>query len=357
MSQQNEFVATVLQRGGSAFAGFAAADMLETRPEAGAGLGADPLALWKQWLTSRVEELAVAVSAGKPQIFAEQVRWAASLFKARSVPTENIKASLESLGRVLAHDLPENAQTLVNEYLATAVTALETIAADEPAEITADTDDGRLAASFLLALLEGDRQKAISTVHDAAANGWKLSDLYLRVLAPAQREVGRMWLNDEINVAEEHFATATTKMVMSQLAGQAEAQPHNGKTVVAAAVPDNQHDLGLQMVADVFELNGWRTISLGANVPVSDLVQATESFQADLLLISAALGKHLTNVRDTIRAIRQHDATRHIKILVGGTAFAGLADLAEEYGADGYAANAAEALELANRMVGLVSSS
>jgi methanogenic corrinoid protein MtbC1 len=175
----------------------------------------------------------------------------------------------------------------------------------------------------------------------------------LIVLAPAQREVGRMWLNDEINVAEEHFATATTKMVMSQLSGRAEPQARNGKTVVAASVPDNQHDLGLQMVADVFELHGWRTISLGANVPVPDLVHAVESFQADLLLISAALGKHLTTVRDTIGAMRHHDPTRNTKILVGGTAFAGLADLAEQYGADGHAANATEALDLANRMVGL----
>lgn len=357
MSQQNEFLATLLQRGGSAFAGFAAADMLETHPEAGTGLGADPLALWKQWLTSRVEELAVAISAGKPGIFAEQVRWAASLFAARSVPAANITSSLESLGKVLANELPETTHSTVKEYLSAAAAALDTAPPLEPAEITADTGEGRLAASYLLAILEGDRQKAISIIHDAAAKGWSLSDLYVRVLSPAQREVGRMWLNDEVNVAEEHFATATTKVVMSQLSGQAKAQAHNGKTVVAASVPENQHDLGLQMVADVFELNGWRTISLGANVPAPDLVQATESFQADLLLISAALGKHLTTVRDTISAIRQHDPTRHTKILVGGTAFAGLADLAKEYGADGYAANATEALQMGNKLVGLAVSS
>ena len=116
-----------------------------------------------------------------------------------------------------------------------------------------------------------------------------------------------MWLNDEINVAEEHLATATTKVVMSQLRGRGQAQPPNGKTVVAAAVPDNQHDVGIQMVADIFEMHGWRTISLGANVPTPDLVQATETFQADLLLISAALSRHLDAAHDTVRAIREHD--------------------------------------------------
>ena len=353
MPQPNEFLATLLQRGGSAFAGFAAAEMLEAQLVAAEGLGADPLALWKAWLSDRVEELAVAVSAGKPELFAEQVRWAASLFAARSVPVGNIETALESLRTVLAKELPENAYSVANDYLSNAVTALHEAGSRETAELAADTEEGKLAATYLLALLEGDRQKAIAIIHDAASEGWSVADLYLRVLAPAEREIGRMWLNDEINVAEEHLATATTKMVMSQLRGRGQAQPPNGKTVVAAAVPDNQHDVGIQMVADIFEMHGWRTISLGANVPTPDLVQSTETFQADLLLISAALSRHLDAVRDTVRAIRQHDPTKHTKILVGGAAFAGVTDLAEQYGADGYAADATEALQLGNRLVDL----
>jgi methanogenic corrinoid protein MtbC1 len=353
MRERHEFLATVLRRGSNAFAGFAAAEMLDAQPEAGAGLGPDPLALWKEWLVGRIEELAAAVSAGKPELFADQVRWAASLFRARSVPVANIQESLDYLRGVLAKELPENTLAVADEYLASAVSAVDKPSPAETGQLAVDTEEGKLAGSYLVAILEGDRRKAVSTVHDAARKGWNVFDLYLRVLAPAQREIGRMWLNDEINIAEEHFATATTKMVMSQLRAREQARSPNGKTVLAAAVRDNQHDVGLQMVADVFELDGWRTISLGANVPILDLVQSAEAFQADLLLVSAALGKHLPDVRDTIRAVRQHEPTRHAKILVGGTAFAGLADLAEQYGADGYAANATEALQLGNRLVGL----
>jgi methanogenic corrinoid protein MtbC1 len=317
------------------------------------GLGSDPLDLWRSWLEARVEELAVAVSAGRPDLFAEQVRWAASLFRARNVPVTSIQESLESLRRVLGAELPVNLRAVADDYFATALPTLEQPGPGQEAELAVDTEEGKLAASYLLALLEGDRRRATAIVSDAATQGWSVSDLYQKVLAPAQKEVGRMWLNDEINVAEEHLATATTKMVMSQLRGREEVQPFNGKTVLAAAVRDNQHDVGLQMVADLFEIHGWRTILLGANVPVTDLVQAAEAFRSDLLLLSAALGKHLPDVRNTIRAVRQYEPTRDTKILVGGTAFAGLADLAEQYGADGYAANATGALELGNRLVGL----
>ncbi|MFO7900020.1 MAG: cobalamin-dependent protein, partial [Planctomycetota bacterium] len=93
----------------------------------------------------------------------------------------------------------------------------------------------------------------------------------------------------EINVAEEHFASQTTKMVMAQLLLKAVPKPPNGKTILAAAAANNQHDIGLQAVADFFEMEGWRTIQLGANVPVDDLVKAVECFQVDLLALSAAL--------------------------------------------------------------------
>jgi methanogenic corrinoid protein MtbC1 len=107
------------------------------------------------------------------------------------------------------------------------------------------------------------------------------------------------------------------------------------------------------MIADIFETHGWRTISLGANVPIPDLVQAAEAFEADLLLISAALTNHLPALRDSIQAVRHHEPTRDVKILVGGAAFHNVEELASQFGADGYAADALEALDVGNRLVGV----
>jgi methanogenic corrinoid protein MtbC1 len=257
------------------------------------------------------------------------------------------------LGSVVARELPEDGQQVADDYVAKAVSSIVAKPDQDESDLRSDTPQGRLAASYLLAILEGDRQGAAKIVLDAAGDGWTIMDLYNQVLAPAQREVGRMWLKDEINVADEHLATATTKSVMSRLRGLASEEPVNGKTVVAAAVQNNQHDLGLLMVADVFELHGWRTIALGASLPIVDLIQATETHQADLLLISAALGSQLPAVRDTIRAVRANDATKQTKIIVGGPAFVGVADLATEYGADGYAADATEAVKLGNQLAGV----
>ncbi len=353
MPKPNEFLATLLKRGSHGFAGLAATELLDARPEAAAQIGTDPATLWTVWFAERVEELAVAVAAIKSGIFVHQVRWAVALFVARGVRITDLKAALESLRKVLQRELPPAMRGLVDEYLCGAFSAMDVDGLPQDEPLAADTDAGRLAASYLLALLQGDRRQAISTIQNAAASGWRVADLYSQILVPAQREVGRMWLTDEINVAEEHLATATTKMIMSQLRSRSDAPALNEKTVVAATVPEDQHDVGLQMVADFFEMNGWRTIPLGASVPTPDLLQAVEAFQADLLVLSASLSKHLLAVRDTIFAVHHYGPSKHVKILVGGPAFIGVTDLAERFGADGYAATASDAVQLGNHLVGL----
>ena len=162
-----------------------------------------------------------------------------------------------------------------------------------------------------------------------------------------------MWMTGEINVAEEHFASHTTKMVMGQLLSRAEFRPHNGKTMLAAAVAGNRHDIGLYAVADFFDMAGWRTIQLGADVPITDLTQAVECFDADLVALSATLSVQLERVRLTIQAIRAGRRGDLVKILVGGLAFANSDNLAVEMGADGYAANPDEAVRLGGDLVGL----
>ena len=99
-------------------------------------------------------------------------------------------------------------------------------------------------------------------------------DAYLRVLAPALREVGRMWLGDEVSVAEEHFATVVTQNVLARLAPLAPRRPRREHTMVAAAVEGCAHDLATRMIADFFEFDGWRAIPLGADVPAADVTAA-----------------------------------------------------------------------------------
>jgi len=354
MSQNGEFLARVLKAGARSYAAYASGELLDSRPEAKEGLRAEPFSAWQSWLAVRVEELAAAVAAEQTRLFTSQVHWAKAVLAARGVSVEHFRAALTALRRVLAKELPEQVQPLAARYLDEALAAFDERPVDVSARLLPDTPHGRLASTYLLALLEGDRRRASRVILDALDKPGDVRDVYRHVLLPAQEELGRMWLTGEINVAEEHFASHTTKMVMAQILSRAEFQAANGKTVLAAAVAGNRHEIGLSAVADFFEMAGWRTIQLGADVPIDDLVQAVEFFEVDLLALSASLNVQIETVRSTIRAVRSGRRGDVVKILVGGLAFLDAGDLAVEIGADGYAADPDKAVRLGGRLVGLV---
>ena len=351
MSQKNRLIAEILRRSARPLGAYAASELLAREPAAGAGFGADPHAGWQSILSGRVEELAAALSFSQPALFAAQVRWTKAVLAARGIPVDHVRYALEHLGHVIGEELSEELRPLALDYFEQAMAEFNRSSDDLATSLLMDTATGKLAAAYLLAVLEGDRWKASRLLLDAVSEH-DVRRLYLDVLLPAQAEVGRMWAAGEINVAEEHFASTTTKSVMAQLLQHAPRAPRLGKTFLAAAVCGNYHDVGLNAVADFFEMAGWRTIQLGANVPVDDLVQAVDFFQADVLGLSASLSTQLPTLRETIAVLRQSPAGARLKILVGGRALAGGGDVPIQVGADGCAASPDEAVELATRLIG-----
>ncbi len=352
MDDTDEFLASILRGGARAFAGFAASALLEARgDEANVGLGSDPFSAWQDFLVARIDELAAASAARRPDLFAAQVAWAASLLAARGVASDLVRASLEKLRDVLTDELPAEVRRAAAAHVDQALDALPAAPVDASPRLALDTPRHRLAAEYLVAVFEGDRKRARDLILSRARAGVPVADIYLHVLGAAQQEIGRMWHANEISVAEEHFATATTAMVVAQLAATAPAKPPNGKTVLAAAAACNQHALGLQIVANLFENDGWRTIYLGANVPIPDLLEAIDGFKPDVLVLSAALSVHVPIVKATIAAVRARERGGAIKILVGGQAFVSAPDLWRELGADGFGATATEAVALAAGLV------
>lgn len=353
MSEVQPMSARCIVHSARALAGYAAGELLHRHPDLAAGLGPAALGRWQQVFFQCLEELSAALAANRPGLFADYAVWMRALLRSRGLPDGGLQTALDTLCGVLAAELPPDAAAAAAEACRGAIGRLE--AGDAPADLplSADTADKRLAASYLLALLEGDSHRATRLILDAAEAGTPVADLYLKVLLPAQQEAGRMWQEAEINVAEEHFATTTTRSVMARLARYAPAAPPNGKTLLAAAVAGNQHDLGVQAVAEFFEMAGWRVIQLGADLPIPDLVQAIDFYRADVLALSAVLRSQIGVLRQTIEAVRRSERGRAVKILVGGRAFLDNADLAATLGADGYAPDPIEAVALGGALVGL----
>lgn len=232
-----------------------------------------------------------------------------------------------------------------------AVQALPEMPDDVPTFLRDDAPLSPLATQYFQALRRGERHLASRLVLDAVAAGMPVKQIYLDVFQPAQYELGRLWQANRITVAEEHYCTAATQLIMSQLYPHVFATTKNGYTLVATCASGDLHEIGVRMVSDFFEMEGWSTYYLGANTPHSSVVAAVVEQRADVLGISATLPFHAEAVRDLIRAVRQEPAAGSVKILAGGHPFNQDPGLWKTVGADGTAENAQLAIPLARRLV------
>lgn len=338
----------ILEQSADSLAGYATAQLSEEQPDVLAAFSPLPFESWRGYLKSRIVELASAIRLKQPRLFATHIDWCRATLASRNISHEVLLPAMIVLRNVLDEEFPDQVAS-ISPYFDAAQSVFDRPLPHSKSFLDVSTPHGRLAAEYVLATLEGDRRAACNVVLHAVDEGLAVRDAYLNVLAPAVLEIGRMWHRNEISIAEEHFVTATTQMVMSQLQAKATVAAPNGKTVVAAAVSGNRHEIGIRMVADFFEMTGWRTIFLGADLPAGDIAQATIDFEADAVVLSATLTTQLPAVAAAIAAIRSNPATKSMKVIVGGSGFAESPSLATETGADAFAETPDEAVHLGNQ--------
>ncbi len=214
-----------------------------------------------------------------------------------------------------------------------------------------DTTDERWNAvknSFFEGLMSGDAKKCLDIARKDS--GGDTAGFFIHVIQPAMYKVGELWEKGEISVAREHLASALVSRVMTSLfvEDNESASGKRGKAVVSAAC-NEYHDIGAWMVADLLERKGWDVSYLGANTPASDVAEIVEKQEADICAVSVAMPFNLMEVRKLIEQIKKSGQIKKARVMVGGLAFSGSPELWRRLGADGYAANAAEAVELAER--------
>ncbi|MCB9898486.1 MAG: cobalamin B12-binding domain-containing protein [Planctomycetes bacterium] len=346
------FAAEILSASSSGLARLAAERVVPALANP-AAYGSDAFQSWRQHLAGRLADLSLALAENRGEWFAEQVGWAKVAFRSRGAPESDLLLSLRALRDVLASELPSGVGEASVTCLDDVITRFDRLGTSETPGLSTESGAGRLASQYVLALLEGDRRRACDLVLDAVRAGdITPQDAIVHVGLSAQRELGRMWHLDEVTIAEEHFVSATTVRLMEQVLGLATCAPSNGKTVLAAALDNDVHDIGLRAVTDLFELDGWRVIFLGAQMPVEDLLWASDAFKPDLVVLSATLGTHVRSVAEAIAQLRLRRADPP-PVLVGGTAFLSEREAEDLVGADAVVMSAGEALPVARRLVGL----
>jgi methanogenic corrinoid protein MtbC1 len=295
--------------------------------------------------------LSEAIAAAHPSLFANYVAWAKVLLTGIAIPAEDLAKNLQVVGGVLKKELPDEAATIVDEYIEEGLIQLPALPSELPSFIEETEPHAELAQQYLNTLLRGERHIASRLILETVQGGVSVKDIYIYVFQRSQYEIGRLWQMNKVSVAQEHYCTAATQLIMSQLYSYIFSTERQEHALVATCVGGDLHEIGVRMVADFFEMEGWDTYYLGANTPTPSILQELKERNADVLAISATMTFHVRAVGELIAAVRSNEAFQDVKIVVGGYPFNLESALWKQVKADAYAHNAKEAIAVVNKLI------
>jgi DNA-binding transcriptional MerR regulator len=105
------------------------------------------------------------------------------------------------------------------------------------------------------------------------------------VFVPVLHEIGELWEQSRLNVAQEHFGS---HLIRRRLGGMARGwEDGSGPRALLACPPDEEHDIPLMMLGIALANRGWRITFLGARTPAEDLVQALEGVTPAVVVLAS----------------------------------------------------------------------
>lgn len=290
--------------------------------------------------------LSEAIHLNSFELFSDYIQWNNVSPEDLSLKAKHIPINLLSIKDILYPELSKEMISIVNSFIEAADKNISTPRTHSKTFIDKNNICYNILVQYLELILKMDRIKASKLIMDQVEKGIAIKDIYVYVFEPSLKEIGRLWHLDKITIAQEHYFTSTTQFIMAQLYSKIIETNRNGLRFVAVCVAEESHEVGVKMVADILELDGWDTYYLGANVPKRDLISFLIDQKPDVLGISATMTVHIQNVIELIEAVRNIEVLKGIKILVGGYPFNVDKELWRKIGADLYAPNAIETCDL-----------
>jgi methanogenic corrinoid protein MtbC1 len=201
---------------------------------------------------------------------------------------------------------------------------------------------------YLDVLLKGDRSACRSVIEETLQSGVPANQVYMEVIWPIMVEIDKLYRADKIDSAQEAFATRINRTIVDQLQNKLPRKAQKSKKIVVCSNTTEHAELGGQMIADLFESDGWETRLLGGSVNNDDILSFVNSYHPDILLLYGTEPKGAPGVRQLVDIIKEVNACPEMRVMLSGGIFDRAEGLWEEIGADLYALTPNEAVKIAS---------
>jgi 5-methyltetrahydrofolate--homocysteine methyltransferase len=207
-----------------------------------------------------------------------------------------------------------------------------------------------LLNNIIAALSIGRVNEVRRLVEQALAEGISADDIINKALIAGMEGIAVRFKNNEIFVPEVMLAAKAMQAGLTILKPLlAESDHESIGRVVIGTVKGDQHDIGKNLVAMMLEGAGFEIIDLGSNVTPERFIQAVKDNQPEILALSALLTTTMSEMQSLITLLEAENIRSGIKIMIGGAPVS--QSYADKIGADAYAADAGEAVEVAKKLL------
>ncbi len=301
--------------------------------------------------TYKLLYLAEALHMKSPEIFHLYLLWDQAWTAGEKSDTVGMVKKLQFLDDACRKHLPADKHAEVNKMIASGIEYASVKQTHVTDFLTAENPLLSFAKDYLSLLLDHKKAEAFDLITGLRQKGITIEDIYEYIFKATQRQVGYLWQTNQIEVGQEHYCTAATQVIMSSFYPDIFTSGKKTFKMVACAAGGDIHEMGIRMIADVFEMDGWDTHYLGGNLPDYEIIKHLKINNPDLFAVSVTMPYHLSKVQKLIASMRKDPALSELPVLVGGEPFRLLEGMWKRVGADGFAENGMIAVELANNLI------
>lgn len=298
----------------------------------------------EQEIENHIQFLEQAISNESILLFTEYIAWLNSVHSSLGMTTNTLIRLLVSMKLVVNESVLHKGTI----YLDSALRLLNSgnIVSTSSSICFTQTPESK---KYLSLTLNKQKNEAKDFIIELIENGKDIKSIYTEIFQASQYELGRLWELNEISVAQEHYCTAVTNSIISIVAAQSNYIKKNGLKAITTCVGSEQHAMGIRIINDFLEFDGWETYYMGANVPSKAILSAIQEIEPDFIALSVTLTPHIKQLKEIISDIKSNIPS--LKIIVGGYPFLRDKVLWQKVGADGFALNAWDINEEALRLL------
>jgi len=202
-------------------------------------------------------------------------------------------------------------------------------------------------------IIAGQRDKVKEVVNTLLDSNTAPIEIISEGLIGSMSIVGQKMKSGEMFIPEvlasAHAMNEGMGMLKPLITGDESSSLFASKALMGT-VQGDLHNIGKKIVSMILESGGFTVVDLGVDIPADKFVEAVKQEQPNILGLSALLTTTMPRMKDVINALKEAGVRDKVRVIVGGAPIT--QDFADSIGADGYAPDAASALDKAKQLLG-----